>query len=73
MKNLLSRKLRIYSILMRIRELEIERIENINNRRIRQFHNPPITLTRMPPLEPLVSLYDKKGKPFDPPKSKFHK
>jgi hypothetical protein len=72
---MLSRKLRIYAILMRLHELEIERIENINNRRIMQFRNPPISLTspRLPLPPEFTSLYDKNGKPFDLPKSKFHK
>jgi hypothetical protein len=72
---MLSRKLRIYAILMRLHELELERIEEIRQRRIMQFRNPPISLTAIiSPLPPeFTSLYDKNGKLFELPKSKFHK
>ena len=59
-------------MMLRLRELEQERIEELNNRLRFQFDRPPITLTRMPTPEPL-SYLDKNGKPFDLPKSKYHK
>jgi hypothetical protein len=70
---MLVQKLRLYAMIMRLQELEQERIEERNNRLRFQFDRPPITLTRMPTLEPLISLYDKKGNPFELPKSKYHK
>lgn len=65
-------KLRIIAMLMRLQELEFERIESINNRR-HQFDSSSVMLTRYTPLKPLVSLYCKKGRPFKLPKSKYHK
>jgi len=71
---MLYRKLRIYAILMRLHELELERIEEIRQRRIMQFRNPTISLTAIrSPLPPeFTSLYDKNGKLFEFPKYKFH-
>ncbi|MFE3847158.1 hypothetical protein ACFX5D_04145 [Flavobacterium sp. LB3P45] len=66
-------KLRIIAMLMRLQELEKERIESINNRLYRQFDNHSVMLTRHPTPEPLISLYDKKGRPLELPKSKYHK
>lgn len=66
-------KLRIFAMIMRLQELEKERIDEINNRLRFQFDRPPISLIRNTIVEPIVSLYDKKGKLFELPKSKYHK
>ncbi|PKB18371.1 hypothetical protein [Flavobacterium sp. 5] len=57
-------KLRIYAMIMRLQEIERERI-------MKPFL-PKIIMK--PFIEvPILQLYDKKGKPFDLPKSKYHK
>ena len=67
------RQLRIYAILLRLQELEQERIQSINAQYIRNFNEPPMTLTLLPTPKPLITLYDKKGRPLELPKSKYHK
>lgn len=70
---MLVQKLRIYAMIMLLKELHQERIEERNNRLRLQFDRPPIILTRMPTPKSLISLYDKKGNLFELPKSKYHK
>jgi hypothetical protein len=65
-------KLRIYAMLMRLQEIERERLRNV-------FFPEPNKIQFRPKLLEFTQLYDKKqwydkkGKPFDLPKSKYHK
>lgn len=71
---MLVKKLRIYAIIMRLQELDQERIEIRNNRLRAQFSNPPIVISNPRKLIPdPITWFDKKGKPFETPKSKYHK
>ena len=65
-------KLRIIAMAFRLQELRSEADETRQRRRL-QFEKEPIMYIKRPELPKLQFLYDKKGKPFDPPKSKYHK
>ena len=62
-------KLRIFALLMRLQELDQE-AKGMN-----VVRNRPATTMMIKPyyLEPPIITHDKKGKPFDLPKSKYHK
>lgn len=63
-------KLRIFAIMMRLQELDQE----VRDKRFRaQFLNDQVMISRLPQPVSVIQLYDKKGKPFNPPKSKYHK
>ena len=70
---MLAKKLKIYAMAMLLCELENERIEERNNRFRFQFDRPPIILHNLRQPDPLISLFYRKGKLFDLPKSKYHK
>ncbi len=70
---MLVRKLRIYAMLMRLQELENERQSKMRERYYRSFMPEPMKLTREQLFPIVKELYDKNGKPFEQPKSKFHK
>jgi hypothetical protein len=69
---MLVTKLRIFALLMRLQELDQERLDK--NFRAK-FLNERIMITRipLPKINEVIPLYNKKGKPFDPSKSKYHK
>ena len=67
------RQLRIYAILIRLQEMERERQQKIRERFLTPFLPEPIQYKMMPRHENFSNLYDKNGKLFDPPKSKYHK
>ena len=77
MDNLTIRKLRIYAILMRFKEIGQERKQAILSetiRRMRVFEPAPIRIMDIREIMPKdVISYDKKGKILENPKSKFHK
>ncbi|SEG31432.1 hypothetical protein [Flavobacterium urumqiense] len=70
---MLYSQLRMYAISMRFRELGIERIEEIRQRRMRAFLPEPIHFKIQPRDENFSNLYDRNGKLFELPKSKYHK
>ncbi|AOZ99584.1 hypothetical protein [Flavobacterium commune] len=63
---MLVRKLRIYAILMRLQELQ-------NEKHFKALIPEPIKFEPQPFLPIVKELFDKKGKPFEQPKSKYHK
>ncbi len=66
-------KLRIHAILQRRLEIELERIEQIRKSRMKPFEPEPIPIVPQIRKVDVSYLYDKNGKLFDPPKSKYHK
>lgn len=62
-------KLRIYAICQRLIELENERLENERFKKL----SKPFIIKANPKFTDFSHLYDKNGKLFEPPKSKFHK
>jgi hypothetical protein len=66
---MLVTKLRIFALLMRLQELDQGAQGMIVVR------NRPTTTMMIKPYypDPPIVTHDKKGKPFDPPKSKYHK
>jgi hypothetical protein len=70
---MLVQKLRIYAMVMRLQELEKERLEEIRQFRIRPFLPEPIIFKIRPQHENFSNLYDRNGKLFELPKSKYHK
>lgn len=66
---MLVTKLRIFALLMRLQELDQ------GAQRMIVFRNRPTTIMMIKPYypDPPIITHDKKRKPFDPPKSKYHK
>lgn len=71
---MLVQKLRIYAMLMLLQELEQERLSKERELFAKRLLPDPIIITTTREAFPQLKTWcDKKGKPFEPPKSKYHK
>jgi hypothetical protein len=66
-------KLRIYAMLFRLHELEKERVDRVRNLKTKAFLTEPKAFKMRTGQDNFSDLYDKKGKLFKLPKSKYHK
>lgn len=60
-------------MLMRLQEIEKERMDEIWQRRMKPFLPEPIMITALKAFPEPKEWCDKNGKPFELPKSKYHK
>ena len=73
MESITVRKLRIFAILIRLQEMEVERLAAMDAKRRRAFEPEPLRFTAQPRLTSVDHLFDKRGRLFQPERSKYHK
>lgn len=67
-------KLKIFAMLMRLQEIKDEQIlEQLRNERMKPFLPEPIQIKPLLEIPKPLVMYDKNGKLFETPKSKYHK